>query len=63
MSKVEIGEYLIDEDIHDMYVKRSYHIDGFKKVLEAIDKGGGQTCDVNGVLKSLNEAGFRITLK
>lgn len=64
MSKVDIaGEYLIDEDIHDIYVKHVSNIKGFYRVLRAIDSGGGQTTDVNGVLKALDKAGYRISCK
>ena len=29
-------------------------------ILEAIDKGGGQTCNAEGVVRALREAGFVI---
>jgi hypothetical protein len=32
-------------------------------IYEAIDKGGGQTCDITGVLRELDAAGFIIVPK
>jgi len=50
--------YFIDSNIYELYVKRSSHNVGFAEVCKAIDSGGGQVCDVNGVLKELYKAGF-----
>jgi len=33
------------------------------KIREAIDLGGGQTCNIDGVIRALNEAGFVIVPK
>lgn len=63
MSKIDIGDYLIDEEIYNIYVKHEGNIIGFKQVCNAIDSGGGQTCDINGVLKALDKAGYRISCK
>lgn len=35
----------------------------FREIINAIDLGGGQTCDVVGVLRELDKAGFVIKLK
>lgn len=35
----------------------------FRKIINAIDLGGGQTCDVPGVLRELDKAGFVVKLK
>lgn len=32
----------------------------FRAICSAIDKGGGQTCDIVGVLRELDKAGFMI---
>lgn len=63
MAKIDIGAYLIDKVIYDIYVKHPINEIGFKRVCNAIDLGGGQTCDVNGVLKALDEAGYVVSCK
>lgn len=63
MSKIEFDQYIIDKEIYDIYVKHSGNIKGFARVCGAIDTGGGQTCDINGVLKALDDAGYRISCK
>lgn len=35
----------------------------FREIINAIDLGGGQTCDVVGVLRELDKAGFVVRLK
>lgn len=35
----------------------------FREIINAIDTGGGQMCDVKGVLRELDKAGFVIKLK
>lgn len=62
-EKISVGEYHIDKAIVDIYVFTSNHMIGFEKICEAIDRGGGQTCDINGVLKALNEAGYMVSGK
>ena len=37
----------------------SDHAD-FRAIVDAIDSGGGQTCDIVGVLRALDKAGFVI---
>ena len=37
----------------------SDHAD-FRAIVNAIDKGGGQTCDIVGILKELDKAGYLI---
>ena len=32
----------------------------FRAIIDAMDKGGGQTCDIPGILKELDKAGFII---
>lgn len=61
--KIDVGEYYIDKEIVDIYVFAPSHMIGFEKVCKAIDAGGGQTCDVNGVLKALNSAGYMVSCK
>lgn len=61
--KLEIGEYYIDEIIINRYVKLKDHEIGFLRICKAIDAGGGQTVDINGVLRELDKAGYKITLK
>ncbi len=61
--KVDVGEYFIDQEIVDVYVFAPSNMIGLEKVCRAIDSGGGQTCDINGVLKALNEAGYVVSCK
>lgn len=61
--KLEIDDYLIDEAIFQRYVKVKDHETGFLRICKAIDAGGGQTVDINGVLRELDKAGYKITLK
>lgn len=35
----------------------------FREIINAIENGGGQTCDVVGILSELNKAGFVVRLK
>jgi hypothetical protein len=63
MDKIDSGDYIIDKFIYDIYVKHPLNEIGFKIVCAAIDSGGGQTCDVNGVLKALDEAGYKVSCK
>jgi hypothetical protein len=35
----------------------------FREIINAIDAGGGQSCNVPGVLRELHKAGFVIKLK
>lgn len=46
---------------------RYWHIQSdhkmFREICSAIDTGGGQTCNVAGVLRELDKAGFVIKLK
>ncbi len=58
----DIEPYL-DTSICDRY----WHIQSdhkvFREICRAIDRGGGQTCSVVGVLRELDKAGFVIKLK
>lgn len=63
MTKIEVGYYFIDQEIYNKYVTHFSHAIGFELICEAIDSGGGQTCDVNGVLRELDKAGFKVTGK
>lgn len=53
----------IEKRITDIYVKEPSHRVGFLQILNAIDKGGGQTCNVNGILRELDNAGYKIVSK
>lgn len=33
-----------------------------ERIIKAIDRGGGQTCDIPGVIRELAKAGFMISL-
>lgn len=61
--KIDIGEYYIDETIINRYVKVKDHETGFLRICKAIDNGGGQTVDIDGLLRELDKAGYKITLK
>lgn len=39
------------------------NIDEDHRIWKAIDHGGGQTCDVRGVLRELDKAGYKIIEK
>lgn len=62
-KKIEVGEYLLDKEIADIYVFAPSNKIGLERVCSAIDSDGGQTCDVNGVLKALNAAGYVVSCK
>lgn len=63
MSKIEFDQYIIDKEIYDSYIRHSGYIEGFIRICNAIDVGGGQTCDINGVLKALDDAGYKVSCK
>ncbi len=63
MSKIEFDQHIIDEEIYNIYVKHSANIKSFVRICDAIDTGGGQTCDINGVLKALDKAGYKVSCK
>jgi len=58
----------LEEDIEPFLDKKiclrywdvgSDHVD-FRAIVNAIDKGGGQTCDIVGILTELERAGYLI---
>lgn len=61
----------LEEDVEPFLDKKTclqyWHIQSdhkcFREIINAIDTGGGQTCDVPGVLRELDKAGFIIKLK
>lgn len=54
-------EPFLDNKICQIYWDiKSDHSD-FRKIVNAIDTGGGQTCDITGVLRELYKAGYFIT--
>lgn len=60
MRLVEKLEYDLGKDICKYYWDSpSDHVD-FNKILNAIDTGGGQTCDITGVMRELHKQGFKI---
>ena len=56
-------EPFLEKDICNRYWHSPSDHKMFRLLVDAIDTGGGQTCDVVGVLRALDKAGFRITLK
>lgn len=54
----------IEPFLENHICNRYYHISSdhkdFREIINAIDLGGGQTCNVVGVLRALDKAGFVI---
>lgn len=57
---VEELQELIPTDICKFYWDSATDHEDFNNILNAIDSGGGQTCDIVGVLKELHKAGYGI---
>lgn len=60
MRLVEWAEQKLSKDILIQYWDTGTDHEDFNKILNAIDTGGGQTCDVPRVIAELHKAGFRI---
>lgn len=60
MRLVEELEYKIGSEISNLYWDCPSDHDDYDKILNAIDRGGGQTCNIAGVVIALYKAGFRI---
>lgn len=63
MNLEEDVKPFLDKNICDRYWHCPSDHKIFREIINAIDTGGGQTCDVVGVLKALYDAGFVIRLK
>lgn len=57
---VEDHEYKLGREISKHYWDAPTDHKDFNKILNAIDIGGGQTCDISGVIRELHKAGFKI---
>ena len=57
---VEDFEYKLGRDISKYYWDIGTDHENFNKILNAIDIGDGQTCDIAGVMRELHKAGFKI---
>lgn len=60
MRLVEELEYKIGSGISNYYWDTASDHADYEKILNAIDNGGGQTCDIAGVMKELHKQGFKI---
>ena len=60
MNLEEDIEPFLDKNICLKYWDMRTDHENFRRIINAIDLGGGQTCDVNGVLRELDKAGFII---
>lgn len=57
---VHYAEKNLTREVCGQYWHSPTDHDDFGKILQAIDRGGGQACDVPGVLRALHEAGFKV---
>jgi len=60
MRLVEDLENKIGREISKYYWDSPTDHADFDKILNAIDNGSGQTCDIAGVMIALHKAGFKI---
>ena len=56
----DIEPFLDNKICQRYWDTKTDHYD-FRKIVDAIDTGGGQTCDITGVLRELYRAGYIIT--
>lgn len=60
--EVDIEPYLAKQICNLYWHSPDDHAD-FRAIVNAIDTGGGQVCDIVGVLQALDMAGYRIVKK
>lgn len=59
-DELEIAEHKLPKSVLNFYWNPNTDHDDFRRILQAIDRGGGQTVDITGVIKELHNAGYGI---
>jgi hypothetical protein len=59
-GELEICEHKLSKEVLMFYWNTLNDHDDFRKILQAIDHGGGQTIDISGVIRELHKAGYGI---
>ncbi len=59
-DELVIAERKLDKSVLMFYWDSQTDHEDFRNILQAIDRGGGQTVDISGVIRELHKAGYGI---